>query len=282
METSLSIEEALKSADTIDSDSPRLDVECLLCHVLTCQSTYLRTWPEKKLSEAQTKHFYDLLARRKHGEPIAHICGSRAFWTLELLVSPDTLIPRPDTEILVETILDLPLPERARVLDLGTGTGAIALALASERKDWQVIAADFHPGALRLVQQNVDKCKADNVQVLQSNWFEQIPPTGFDLIVSNPPYIDPTDQHLSEGDVRFEPLSALVAENGGLADLKHIIEHAKAYLDSGGYLVLEHGYKQAESVQSLLKHAGYSEINTLQDYGQQDRMTMAKIAINQG
>lgn len=276
MGNKLSIETALSKWVQLKTGSARLDVECLLCQVLECDSSYLRTWPEKELSEEQCEHFQTLLIRRQQGEPIAHICGTRAFWTLDLIVTPDTLIPRPDTELLVETILKLNLPEHAIILDLGTGTGAIALALASERTQWQVTATDFRESVVLLAQKNAQKHKIKNVEIFQSDWFSGIPTKSFNLIVSNPPYIDPNDQHLSEGDVRFEPLSALTAGNKGLADIEHIITEARKFLVQDGWLVLEHGYDQALAVQTLFKQAGYHTIQSLQDYGQQDRMTMAQ------
>ena len=272
----ISIQKALLAWTQLQTDTARLDVECLLCHSLACDSTYLRTWPEKILSSDQYDHFQALLTRRLQGEPIAHICGTRAFWTLDLLVTPDTLIPRPDTEVLVETILNLDLPNQANILDLGTGTGAIALALASERANWKVSATDFRAEVVSLAQRNADKHQINNVEIFQSDWFCDIPDIRFDLIVSNPPYIDPDDKHLVEGDVRFEPLSALIANNKGLADIEHIIQEAKHYLKKDAWLVLEHGYDQAESVQSLFKLAGYHAIKTIKDYGQQDRMTVAR------
>jgi len=276
LEKQISIEEVLAGWTQLQTETARLDVECLLCHALCRDSTYLRTWPDKLLSPEEYAHFESLLTRRQQGEPIAHICGTRAFWTLDLFVSPDTLIPRPDTEILVEQILDLELLNDARILDLGTGTGAIALSLATERPAWEVTATDFLPEIVSLAKRNANKHQLTNTHIFQSDWFSQIPQERFDLIVSNPPYIDPEDKHLAEGDLRFEPLSALIANNKGLADIEHIIEQAKNYLKKNAWLVLEHGYDQAESVQNLFNKFGYHAISTIKDYGQQDRMTMAR------
>lgn len=276
LEKKISIQEALLLSTQLQSETARLDVECLLCHSIDCDSTYLRTWPERILTSEQYEHFQMLLARRIKGEPIAHICGIRSFWTLDLIVTPDTLIPRPDTEVLVETILNLDLPKQANILDLGTGTGAIALALASERPDWKVSATDFRTEVVSLAQRNADRYQITNVEIFQSDWFSDIPESRFDLIVSNPPYIDPEDKHLAEGDVRFEPLSALTAGNKGLDDIEHIIDQAPKFLHQYGWLVLEHGYDQAHATQALFKQAGYCNIETVQDYGQQDRMTMAQ------
>jgi release factor glutamine methyltransferase len=278
LEKQVSIEDVLAKWTQLQTETARLDVKCLLCHALSRDSTYLRTWPDKILSSEEYLHFESLLTRRQKGEPIAHICGTRAFWSLDLFVTPDTLIPRPDTEILVEQNLDLELPKNARILDLGTGTGAIALSLAIERPAWQVTATDFLPEIVLLAKRNAKKYKLANTHIFQSDWFSQIPQEPFDLIVSNPPYIDPEDKHLSEGDVRFEPLSALIANKKGLADIKHIIEEAKNYFNKDAWLVLEHGYDQAESVQNLFKKFGFHSIQTIKDYGQQDRMTMARLS----
>ncbi len=277
---SVSIEQALASSSQLQTETPRLDIECLLCHVLNCDSSYLRTWPEKQLSSEQRTLFKSLLKRRLQGEPIAHICETRAFWTLDLLVTPDTLIPRPDTEVLVETILNLKLPKQANILDLGTGTGAIALALASERLTWKVTATDFRSEVVSLAKRNAEQHHITNVEIFQSDWFSHISASSFDVIVSNPPYIDPDDKHLSEGDVRFEPLSALIADNKGLADIEHIISQASKFLNQGGWLVLEHGYDQASEVQALFQQAHFQCIETIKDYGQQDRLTMARKSVD--
>lgn len=276
MEKQTSIEHALSAWRQLQTDTARLDIECLLCYVLKRDASYLRTWPEKYLSTAENAHFKELLARRQAGEPIAHICGTREFWSLELKVTPDTLIPRPDTEILIENILNLPLLGNASILDLGTGTGAIALALASERPTWDIYASDVRPEIVSLAKANADTHKLTNTTIFQSDWFSHVPSNNYDLIVSNPPYIDPDDKHLFEGDVRFEPRSALVAAHKGLADIEHIIQEAKRYLKKDAWLVLEHGYDQAATVRALFKQAGYHTIQSLKDYGHQDRMTMAQ------
>jgi release factor glutamine methyltransferase len=263
-------------AESLFSDSPQLDVELLLCHVLVCDRAYLRTWPERALSLDQLAAFETLYARRKAGEPIAHLVGNRSFWTLDLDVSPATLIPRPDTEILVEQALALALPEAAAVLDLGTGTGAIALSLASERNKWVITALDVVPAAVSLAQSNAKKNHIDNVIFMVSSWFEKLPSSRFDLIVSNPPYIDQEDPHLRLGDVRYEPLSALVAKDNGLADIRLIIRSARSFLRDSGWIIIEHGYQQAASVRTLFQDAAYKNIKTVTDYGQQDRVTMAQ------
>ncbi len=256
------------------SDSPDLDVSLLLCHCLEKPRSYLYSWPESELAPEQEKHFRHLVDRRIAGEPIAHILGERDFWSLPLAVSPLTLIPRPDTECLVERALGI-LAEQVnpKILDLGTGTGAIALALASERSDADILASDFSSDVVALAERNRDTLGLSNVRLVCSSWFDSIPVQRFNLIVSNPPYIDPDDPHLSEGDVRFEPSSALVAAEGGMADLRSIIGAAPDYLIAGGELLLEHGYSQGEQVRTALIERGFSNVASQADYGGNERMT---------
>lgn len=260
-----------------ESESPRRDAEILLEHVTGKARTYILAFGETLLTAGQEAQLAELLARRKNGEPVAHLTGEREFWSLPLYVSAATLIPRPDTECLVEQALAR-LPENAsRILDLGTGTGAIALALASERPDCQVTAVDVMPDAVALAQRNLARLGFSNVQILQSSWFSAIASQQFDMIVSNPPYIDEQDPHLSQGDVRFEPLTALVAANEGLADIEHIITTARDHLVSGGWLLLEHGWTQGEAVRALFSAAGYDAVETCRDYGGNDRLTLGKM-----
>jgi release factor glutamine methyltransferase len=275
---SLSIAGALQCAvQLVHCDSPRLDLELLLCHVLGCGRSYLYMHPAQALTPQQTADFDALLQRRLTGEPIAHLTGRRGFWTLELEVSADTLIPRPDTETLVEQALEL-LPGGAfRVADLGTGSGAIALALASERSQWSLTGCDRVAAAVALAQRNAARLGLGNVSFVHGSWFEPLQGR-FAMIVSNPPYIDPEDPHLDAGDVRFEPRSALVAADGGLADIRQIADQARDYLDAGGWLLFEHGFDQAEAVQALLQGLGYREIATLQDLGGRDRVTRGRLA----
>ena len=276
---SSSIAELLRLTSALDgvSDSPRLDLEVLLCHVLDKPRSYLFTWPEKTLDQKRLVHFNDLLKRRSHGEPIAYLTGQKEFWSLSLDVNSTTLIPRPDTELLVETALHLIDKPDARVLDLGTGTGAIALALASERMNWQIIAVDAVPEAVALAEKNRQSLGFDNVRVMRSNWFADLVAQQFDLIVTNPPYIDVDDHHLKEGDVRFEPASALVSGNGGLADIELIICGAKKYLCAGGYLLIEHGYQQARSVRDLFHAEGYHQLVTQNDLAGHERLTLGRV-----
>lgn len=269
----MNIKHALTFATKLSSDSARLDVEILLAKVLAKPRTFLFTWPDKRLTANQESQFLQFFERRAAGEPIAYIIGSKDFWTLELEVAPSTLIPRPDTEVLVEVALEFLLRDKPqRVLDLGTGTGAIALAIAKERPYSEVVAIDFSNAAVDLAQRNAAKNRIRNVQIFQSDWFENV--TGvFDIIVSNPPYIDAQDPHLHEGDVRFEPSTALVAAEEGIADIRNIAQYAPAYLVPGGRLLLEHGWNQAQSVQDILRHWQFSSVQSWQDYGGAQRVT---------
>lgn len=257
------------------SDSAALDCRVLLCYVLEKPDSYLYTWPDKTLTEQQWQAYQALLAERGKGVPVAHLTGEREFWSLPLSVNSSTLIPRPDTEVLVEQALQL-ATAGCHILDLGTGTGAIALALASELPQASVIGIDKQAEAVALAQHNQTKCAIANAQFLQSDWFAAVGERKFDIIVSNPPYIDAQDPHLDQGDVRFEPLSALVAPEQGLADIRHISEQARQYFNGQGYLLFEHGYQQAEAVQQVLTELGYQACRTIQDYAGNDRVTIAK------
>ena len=258
------------------SDTPQLDCELLLCHVIDKDRTWLQTWPDNQVSPTHQTLFKSLLDQRIKGTPIAYITGSRGFWSMDLNVSSDTLIPRPETELLVEIALKLGLPSQACGLDLGTGSGAIALALASERLDMQWFAVDVQLGAVELAQYNCNQQQLSNVSIFQSNWFDEIKQQDnkFDLIVSNPPYIAKDDPHLSQGDVRFEPKTALVSGVDGLDDIKVIVSQSSMYLNTNGWLVLEHGYNQGKAVRDLMLFAGFNEVTTKQDYNNLDRITL--------
>lgn len=267
-------ENLLRATELTESDSPRLDLEVLLCHLLGKSRAWLYTWPEHPLEEAQQAQFDALLKRRLAGEPVAHLTGSREFWSLPLKVNRSTLIPRPDTEVLVETVLAVCPQAEAAVLDLGTGTGAIALALASEKPHWQVTAVDSMPAAVALAEENRNRLGFSNVHVLQSDWFSALDAQRFDVIVSNPPYIDTQDPHLREGDVRFEPLSALVAEEQGLADIRKIAANGRDFLADNGLLAVEHGWEQGKAVRKLFTELGYTAVETRLDYAGRERITL--------
>ena len=274
---SLTCEALLRQASArIKSDSPALDAELLLSHVTGLSRTSFRAWPEREVTESQAEAFGALVAERVAGRPVAHLLGHQEFWSLPLKVSASTLIPRPDTECLVETALGLPLPEQARVLDLGTGTGAIALALATERPAWQVTGVDRIAEAVALALRNAQRLRLSNAHFCESHWFSALAGQRFELIVSNPPYIPASDPHLVQGDLRFEPHSALVAGADGLDDLRLIIEQAPLYLEPGGWLLLEHGYDQAEAVRALLAAGGFEEVQSRRDLGGHERISLGR------
>ena len=268
------------------TENGKVDALVLLQHATGKSRTQILAFDETEIDEKVRLKLTALLDRRLKGEPIAYILGEKEFWSLPLNVSEGTLIPRPDTEILVEKASQIALekleenPSHFRILDLGTGTGAIALALASElslicqKKAIQldVIGVDLMPEVVKLAQSNAEKNQLD-VQFLQSRWFEHVEGQ-FDIIVSNPPYIDETDEHLSQGDVRFEPRSALVAGENGLADLRHLIECAPVHLKDNGYLLLEHGWKQGEEVRSIFWQNHWQGVATIRDYGDNERVTL--------
>lgn len=258
------------------SESPRRDAEILLGFVTGKARTFILAFSETPLTDEQQEQLAGLLARRVRGEPVAHLIGEREFWSLPLFVSPATLIPRPDTECLVEQALARLPAAPCRILDLGTGTGAIALALASERPDCQVTAVDLIPDAVALAQRNADHLGIRNIEIVLSRWFSALEGQQFSLIVSNPPYIDAQDPHLAQGDVRFEPLSALVAADNGLADLHTLIKEAPRYLLPQGWLLLEHGWQQGAAVREIFARYGWQQVETCRDYGDNERLTLGR------
>lgn len=259
-----------------DSPSPRLDAELLLAAALGKPRSFLHTWPERVVSGEAAERYASYLERRRQGEPVAYILGHQGFWSLDLEVAPHTLIPRPDTELLVETALALVTLPQARVLDLGTGTGAIALALACERLGWQVTGVDRISEAVALAERNRERLGLGNATFRESHWFSALGAERYDLIVSNPPYIAAQDPHLAQGDVRFEPSSALVAGADGLDDIRLIVSQAPAHLNAGGWLLLEHGYDQAAAVRELLAREGFEYVESRRDLGGHERISLGR------
>ncbi|EWS97905.1 MAG: peptide chain release factor N(5)-glutamine methyltransferase [Pseudoalteromonas tetraodonis] len=275
----LTVENAITTGANLlasSSDSAKLDAQVLLLNILQKPRSYLFTWPEKQLTDEQSQAFERACERRLNGEPVSHITGYREFWSLQLEVNPTTLIPRPDTETLVELALSCNVPNDAKVLDLGTGTGAIALALGSEMPTWDIIAVDRIDDAVALAKRNQKRLAINNVCVKQSNWFSALNNKKFDLIVTNPPYIEYNDKHLHQGDVRFEPLSALVADDAGLADIKQIITQSRDYLHSNGYLLIEHGFEQSAAVRHIFNQMAFINVSTVKDLGNNDRVTFGQ------
>lgn len=264
------------------SDEPQREAEILLCAVLETDRAHLFAYGERPLDDVAQNLLNHYIERRKEGEPVAYILGQREFWSLQLDVNDSTLIPRPDTELLVELALERCDNERAFVLDLGTGTGAIALALGKERPLWTVDGVDQSLAAVDLAKLNAKQNLIYNTYHYQSHWFSAVrantkaPGALFDVIVSNPPYIASDDPHLRQGDLRFEPLSALVAENNGLADLFAIALGAREFLKPNGWLMLEHGWQQAEAVRHELIDLGYLQVETFTDLGGNDRVTLGR------
>ena len=268
----VSIRQALAEA-SLPGDAGRLEAEVLLCHCLGESRSYLYTWPERELAEDCLARYRALLAARREGKPVAYLTGRREFWSLELAVDEHTLIPRPETEVLVDWALNLELQADARVADWGTGSGAIALALASERPAWTVIASDRSAAALHVAASNRDELGLQNVELLQASWGDGQVGFGYQLIASNPPYVAEGDAHLEQGDLRFEPDSALVSGGDGLDDICQITRDAFACLSPGGWLLMEHGFDQAAAVRDLLAASGYVEVATREVPAGQERIS---------
>jgi release factor glutamine methyltransferase len=277
----------LETSLGLDSSASRIEVQCLLQHTLGVTRAYLFAHPERLLSDSETAAYQTLFMRRLGGEPIAYILGEREFFGLKFKVTPDTLIPRPDTELLVELALAripftpfalLPPPRgegwgegNFSVLDLGTGNGAIALAIAHQRSNAKVWACDASASALAVAQENAQDLGITNVQFVESDWFSSLTGQRFDVIVSNPPYVASGDQHLLEGDVRFEPITALASGSDGLDDIRNIVAQAGSHLRQNGWLLLEHGYDQADRVRKLLLYSGFSSVYSAKDLASIER-----------
>lgn len=273
----LQAQQQLISSLVIERDEARLEAQLLLQTTLNVDRAWLISHETDTLAANIHAVFEASLLRRLQGEPMAYILGYREFFGLELMVTADTLIPRPDTETLVEAALaKLSQHANKAILDLGTGTGAIALAIAKHRKNTDVTAVDASAAALEIAKNNAHRLNIANVQFQASNWFDALEHQRFDIIVSNPPYIEQNNIHLKQGDLRFEPLSALASGVDGLDDIRHIIDNCLVYLNPQGWLMLEHGYNQAEAVTDLMADIGLVDITSIQDLGGNDRVTIGK------
>lgn len=269
----------LTEALAINPSSARIEIQCLLQHVLNVPRAWLLAHSEHYPNETEQTHYHELLQRRLLGEPVAYLLGEREFFGLMFKVTPATLIPRPETELLVELALSrIPQQGFCRVLDLGTGSGAIALALAHARPDVEVLGCDASTTALAVAQVNARQLAIANAAFIHSDWFEALTAQKFNIIVSNPPYIAAGDPHLARGDVRFEPISALVSGGDGLHDIRHIAAHAPDCLEPGGWLLLEHGYNQATQVRELLQQAGFDAVFSACDLAGIERVSGGRIA----
>ena len=271
-------QEKISAALELPANEARLEAQFLLQHCLSVNRAWLLTH-ENDVMEGDARVAFDaLLQRRLNGEPIAYILGKREFYGLEFKVTADTLIPRPDTETLVEAALEkIPADQSCPVLDLGTGTGAIALSVARHRVHAQVTAVDTSSAALTVAQGNAKNLGVSNVQFVLSDWFTELQGRTFDVIVSNPPYIAEEDVHLQRGDLRFEPVSALASGKDGLDSIRHIISQAPHYLNPTGWLMLEHGYDQSQAVAGLMEDAGYQSISSFLDLSGLYRVTAGRL-----
>ena len=259
-------------------ESAVIDARVILCHGIGKPLSFILAWPESNIESDVLLQLNHDLQRRLEGLPISYITGSKEFWSMQYKVTPDVLIPRPETEMLVEWALEKTPDEKIKykVLDLGTGSGAIAIALAKERAAMEIIATDISSRALILATENAQLNQCTNITFIQGSWFEPISEKQFDLIISNPPYIDEADGHLKQGDVAHEPRQALVSANNGFSDIQSIISTATKYLKSGGDLCIEHGYEQAETVRKMMHLEGYHQIHTSTDLSGNERFTTSQ------
>lgn len=282
------IQQALEGARSLQavSESWQLDAQLLLADALQTDREHLFTWPSQELLPAQLDIFRSHCQRREQGEPIAYILGKRDFWDFELQVNQQVLIPRPETELLVETAIQIlgiqqskSSPDAAlQILDLGTGSGAIALALARTNSNWQLTAVDISDAALQVARKNAQALKLSNIEFKQASWCDGLEQIEYDMIVANPPYVAANDPHLDEGDLRFEPVTSLVAQDDGLADIRQIAQQSRTYLKKDSWLLIEHGFQQKEKVAAILTAAGFSSIECKQDLAGLDRMTVAQLS----
>lgn len=280
--SAITIATALQHASQLlgkTSASPQLDSEVLLAHACGRDRSWLRAWPEQLLDDTTRTQFAEFIARRASGEPIAYITGKREFWSLELQVTPATLIPRPETELLVEQALArIPRNAKWQIADLGTGSGAIALAIAQERPRCQVVATDLSQDALAVAQGNAQRLGIHSIEFRHGNWCAALGAEQFEMIISNPPYIAANDVHLQQGDLPFEPDTALTPGGDGLTALRNIIQQSTHNLRPEAWLLLEHGYDQRDAVAALFKAAGYREVTGYNDFGGQPRLTAGQFS----
>jgi release factor glutamine methyltransferase len=281
MDSSVTVTTAIRTAHSQlqHVDAPRLEAEILLGHLLGKSRSWLIAWSDTSLNDLQLRRYHDLIDKRIQGVPIAYLTAEREFWSLPLKITADTLIPRADSELLVETCLNLyPAGRSITVADLGTGCGAIALAIATERPEWSILATDQSRQALDVAIHNAEALQVDNIQLLQGDWLNALPAnTRVEILLSNPPYIPDDDPHLQQGDLRFEPRSALASGTDGLDAIRVIISIAKEYLKPGGYLLLEHGYNQGSAVRHLMQKSALGEIHTLTDLAGHERVTKGRV-----
>jgi release factor glutamine methyltransferase len=275
----ITIAEALTETEqafgALPDTDPRLEAEVLLAHALKKPRSYLFAWPEQPLSTEQQQRFQELATRRRKGEPVAYLTGRREFWSLDLRVTPAVLIPRPETELLVEQALKR-IPETGEycIADLGTGSGAVAAAIAGERPQCRITATDLSSESLEVAESNFRSLKRNNIETAVGSWCEALPAEKrFDLIVSNPPYVAQDDPYLLQGDLPWEPQQALRSGPDGLDDIRRIIQQVPAHLTEGRWLLLEHGYQQGAAVRALLAEGGFSHINTYRDLAGHERIS---------
>jgi len=257
-------------------DDAYTDCQALLCHALNVGRGWLIGHADDEVDGPEVEKFETLVQQRARGEPVAYLTGHREFWSLDLMVTPDTLIPRPETEDLVEQVLQLNLPDKhIRLLDFGTGSGAIAIAIARERPGWDINALEISDAALAIARFNAGKHHTESIHFMQGSRLADTGTEKFDVIVSNPPYIAEADPHLTRGDVRFEPRHALVSGKDGLDCIRELVADARKHLTDAGYLITEHGWDQADAIHKLFKDHNYSTIRTIRDLAGHERVTMA-------
>ena len=264
------------AAEQLDasSETALLDAEVLLCHCINKNRSFIRAWPDHLLSTGQRAQFHSLISQRNCGVPVAYLTGQREFWSRNFIISPDVLIPRPDSELLIELCLEhLTDKHSAKIVDLGTGSGILAITLAAERSFAEVVATDISAKALAIARQNAENLGV-KVRFIQSHWLDAVLDQDFDIIVSNPPYIAAHDPHLQHGDVRFEPDCALISDENGLKDIQLIVDQSRTHLRNPGLLLIEHGYNQQNAVQAIFKARSYLDIHTYPDLSGNPRVTL--------